>query len=220
MGCESPTCFHVFSHWRHLPSTMAMTATLLLSQQSQVYLSCEEHMFVIDTPRLSFSIGMKAWSVILLFSTRGDQASKHAKLAWLAHTLRHNNRPRHRAPRRAAASGSFAPKLASLSSVVSGRSMRRCTSDPVVLSSNSSGRPAASIKFPLVLPHQGGRLGQRRPQGCCHSSALRRIGTSATTPQNRRGCDAPPSCGVCVGVACRSEAYPRGQCYLKTIQVI
>ncbi|XP_037448447.1 1-deoxy-D-xylulose 5-phosphate reductoisomerase-like isoform X2 [Triticum dicoccoides] len=34
----------------------AMTATLLLSRQRHVYLSREEHTFIIDTPRLSFSI--------------------------------------------------------------------------------------------------------------------------------------------------------------------
>ena len=41
--------------------------------------------------------------------------------------------------------------------MVSRTSMRRCTSDPVVLGSNSSGKTPASIKLPLVLPrHQGG----------------------------------------------------------------
>ena len=41
--------------------------------------------------------------------------------------------------------------------MLSGRSTRRCTSDPVVLGSNSSGKTPTSIKLPLVLPrHQGG----------------------------------------------------------------
>ena len=94
------------------------------------------------------------------------------------------------------------------------------------------GRVALSSRYVLaaltrlfrapVLPYfsycRGARAAADPNLGRRHSSALRRTGTTAT-PQNGRGCGAAP-CGVCIGVACGSDAYLRGQCYLKTIQVI